>query len=303
MFHYSTREDYQNKANPLTPAQTARGILISLGIVPQSLQNYGLPKCELVISLHAIGKALGQPESADAAGRDGTDEFHSHSVKKEDIENLTALIARPLAILPNPAATENEKSYLLILDAVDENGNQLVAPVRLPQGNFEQAFIPTIYGETAKKLLNMKDEQGSVYWSEDIQLTNNIENLVYNEAIKTHSFDSISSENFDLRQELFDEEHLRVDLENSTLLIDLFAKYKLESRELFDDTGLFVVRPLNSQTPFPYGIITWKFSNLTDSQGAPIKNSRGKLIIWFCAKRKSEGAIWQQARNMFSSPQ
>ncbi|GBR76506.1 hypothetical protein NO2_1043 [Candidatus Termititenax persephonae] len=303
VFHYPTLEDYQDQTNPLTPAQAVRGVFISLGTVPQNLQNHGLPKCELVISLHAIKKALGRPEPADSTGRDGTAEFHSHFVKNGDMNNLTTLVAHPLAILPNPAVAESEESYLLVLDAVDKNGNQLVAPVRLPHGNFGQAFIPTIYGYPAKELLNIKNKYGSAYWSATMQLTNNIEtiaNLVYIETIKTYGFDSISSEDLGPGQEIFDEEQLRVDLENSTLLVDLLAKYKLESCGLSGDTGLFVVRPLNSQTFFPYGIITWKFSNFTNSHGVPAKNPKGNLTIWFCAKQKSEDTIWQQVRSKYN---
>lgn len=94
----------------------------------------GLPEGELKTNKTTLLKAIGK------SGR------HPHNVPQEVLEKLPALVADPKAVFKSSPKSTNPDGYVVVLDATNENGAQIIAAISPNKKGTEGfSFIPSVY--------------------------------------------------------------------------------------------------------------------------------------------------------------
>ncbi|MDR1196374.1 MAG: hypothetical protein LBL00_07860 [Endomicrobium sp.] len=120
---------------------------LRLDYTPPALQAAGLKNHPLQMNATTLLKA---------AGIIAASKGNYHTVTQEDVERVFELLHNPLFVYEE--TRDGRKEYVAVLDAVDKNGKQVVAPISPPtKENGGVNFIPTLYARAPiEKLANNK---------------------------------------------------------------------------------------------------------------------------------------------------
>ena len=118
----------------LTDESVPKGKLLNMGNIPPLYTELGLPEGELKTNKTTLLKAIGK------SGR------HPHNVPQEVLEKLPALVADPKAVFKSSPKSTNPDGYVVVLDATNENGAQIIAAISPNKKGTEGfSFIPSVY--------------------------------------------------------------------------------------------------------------------------------------------------------------
>ncbi|MDR1323193.1 MAG: hypothetical protein LBK68_02025 [Candidatus Margulisbacteria bacterium] len=279
---------------------------LSLGLISPLLKKHGLTGKEMLISRHALRKALGN------AGKGS----HNHKISKANIYRIASLLNNPLAILREPISKAEQALYpgsdfypdrfLLVLNALDEDYKQVVVPVRLPNETSEYAFIPTTYGYECSTLLNLAQRNEALVYPQDNFPPNMfLQDLATKRAIgnMAHGFGSTEHENITAQLLLTEQEKQEIrDILNQRLsetqkLEDLAEEYSLTFVERHGNRGVYAIhQPLGKKDVTVFFI--WKFTNIINGQGSVIKNNTKK--IWCAFTLETIASVENEIKNFLS---
>ena len=143
--------------NILADEDIPKGTVLDMGDLPGIYVELGLPQGSLKTNKTTLLKAIGK------SGR------HPHSVPRAVLENLPALVADPKAVFKSSPASTNPDGYVAVLDAVNEEGKQIIAAISPNnKGAAGFSFIPSVYDKDnfANFVLKTQQENGILYVKE-----------------------------------------------------------------------------------------------------------------------------------------
>lgn len=151
-------ERYRRDVRKMMESLRSGDLKVDIGRTPPVLRNLGAPDLPVSISRDVVRKAI-----------NGV----SHDVKMETIEKLPELMHDPLAVYES--ATQ-DNALVLWLDAVDENGDPVLAAVHMndTKKRIEINRVASVYGTKGKmNKINHMEEQGlALYRSEKLSRDN-----------------------------------------------------------------------------------------------------------------------------------
>ncbi|EMT0828521.1 hypothetical protein WMC13_004480 [Salmonella enterica] len=150
-------ERYRRDLAKMMNSLRSGDLKVDIGRTPPVLRHLGAPELPVSISRDVVRKAT-----------NGV----SHDVKMETIEKLPELMHDPLAVYDS--ATQ-DNALVLWLDAVDENGDPVLAAVHMndTKKRIEVNKIASVYGtEEGKKIRHMERKGLALYRSEKLSRDN-----------------------------------------------------------------------------------------------------------------------------------
>ncbi|EMZ4243403.1 hypothetical protein ABDM08_001294 [Salmonella enterica] len=151
-------ERYRRDIRKMMESLRSGDLKVDIGRTPPVLRNLGAPDLPVSISRDVVRKAI-----------NGV----SHDVKMETIEKLPELMHDPLAVYDS--ATQ-DNALVLWLDAVDENGDPVLAAVHMndTKKRIEINRVASVYGTRGKmnKINHMEGQGLALYRSEKLSRDN-----------------------------------------------------------------------------------------------------------------------------------
>lgn len=151
-------ERYRRDLSKMMESLRSGDLKVNIGRTPPVLRNLGAPDLPVSISRDVVRKAI-----------NGV----SHDVKMETIEKLPELMHDPLAVYDS--ATQ-DNALVLWLDAVDENGDPVLAAVHMndTKKRIEINRVASVYGTRGRmsKINHMEGQGLALYRSEKLSRDN-----------------------------------------------------------------------------------------------------------------------------------
>lgn len=92
--------------------------IINLGYTPQKLQEAGLSNIKMKVDPGVITKAINEKNTG-------------HSLAEETIKSIPELIHNPIVVMKSISSGHEEDSVVVITEAADNDGNNVIVPIRL----------------------------------------------------------------------------------------------------------------------------------------------------------------------------
>lgn len=275
-----------------------------LGLPSPLLQNHGITGKSITISVHALRKALGtHPLGGDRNNK--TTEIHNHNINKDDMYNLANLLQNPLAILREPLDDKNiikgfhQDRFLLVLNSTDAVNKQIVVPVRLPNEESPDLFIPTIYGYECSSLINLLNTPEAVAYAKENLLNKLFRDLLENLSHQNHERQeqriadqqgSIGSLQHEEMEKLTNN---TAELIRNTTSLEQISHLNLQFYGSKGNSAVFAVKKSASVFEF----FAWKFDNIINGFGKPVRSHTNILYYLSDSWKKhknTSAAIFQK---------